>query len=63
SMSVYGATVALIGQERQLERATRAIELLLHGSEHAAVFHLLARLRRDDARDDAIAPAETPDGD
>lgn len=58
SMSVFGSTVALIGQERQLERATRAIELLLHGSEHSTVFHLLARLRQDDARDDAIAPAE-----
>jgi ribosomal RNA assembly protein len=61
SMSVYGATVALIGQERQLERATRAIELLLHGSEHAAVFHLLARLRRDDAMNEATADIEDPD--
>jgi ribosomal RNA assembly protein len=61
SMSVYGATVALIGQERQLERATRAIELLLHGSEHAAVFHLLARLRRDDAMSEATADADEPD--
>jgi ribosomal RNA assembly protein len=62
SMSVYGSTVALIGQERQLERATKAIELLLHGSEHSTVFHMLARQRRDDARDDATAPLEVPDG-
>jgi ribosomal RNA assembly protein len=61
SMSVYGSTVALIGQERQLERATQAVELLLRGSEHAAVFHLLARLRRDDARDDATTPVEVPE--
>ena len=61
SMSVYGSTVALIGQERQLERATQAIELLLRGSEHSTVFHLLARLRRDDARDDATAPLDVPD--
>lgn len=61
SMSVYGSTVALIGQERQLEGATRAIELLLHGSEHAAVFHLLARLKREDALDDATATIEVPD--
>jgi ribosomal RNA assembly protein len=61
SMSVYGSTVALIGQERQLERATKAIELLLHGSEHATVFHMLARQRRDDARDDATGPLEVPD--
>jgi len=60
SMSVYGSTVALIGQERQLERATRAVELLLRGSEHAAVFHLLARQRREDARDDATTTVEVP---
>ena len=58
SVSVYGTTVALIGTERQLERATHAVELLLHGSEHSTVFHLLARQRRDDARDDATATAE-----
>lgn len=61
SMSVYGSTVALIGQERQLDRATKAIELLLHGSEHSTVFHMLARQRRDDARDDATAPLEASD--
>ncbi len=58
SMSVYGSTVALIGEEDQLERATRAVELLLRGSEHATVFHLLARLRRDAAVEEA-----TSDGD
>jgi ribosomal RNA assembly protein len=55
SMSVYGSTVALIGQEEQLERATRAVELLLRGSEHSTVFHFLARRRRDDAVQEAIA--------
>lgn len=49
SMSVYGSTVALIGRERELERATRAVELLLRGSEHAAVFHMLVRQRTEDA--------------
>ena len=62
SMSVYGSTVALIGEEDQLERATRAVELLLRGSEHSTVFHLLARLRRDAAVEEAIAPdAEPPE--
>jgi ribosomal RNA assembly protein len=49
SVSVFGSTVALIGDEAQLERGTRAVELLLKGSEHSTVFHLLARLRRDSA--------------
>jgi ribosomal RNA assembly protein len=53
SMSIYGGTVALIGKERELERATRAVELLLRGSEHAAVFHMLARQRADDALTEA----------
>ncbi len=56
SMSVYGSTVALIGTEEQLARATRAVELLLRGSEHATVFHLLARLRRDAALEEALGP-------
>ena len=63
SMSVYGSTVALIGDEEQLERATRAVELLLKGSEHSSVFHLLARLRREDAAADALSgPAADDDG-
>lgn len=57
SMSVYGSTVALIGTETQLDRATRAIELLLRGSEHTTVFHMLAGLRRTDARNAAVSPA------
>jgi ribosomal RNA assembly protein len=60
SMSVYGSTVALIGEEDQLERASRAVELLLKGSEHSAVFHYLARARRDAALEDATrSDAET----
>ncbi|MGI0131863.1 MAG: KH domain-containing protein [Thermoplasmata archaeon] len=61
SMSVYGGTVALIGQESQLERATRAVEMLLHGSEHSVVFHMLARLRDDVAFKSASLPVEIDD--
>jgi ribosomal RNA assembly protein len=64
SMSVYGSTVALIGEEDQLERATRAVELLLKGSEHSSVFHFLARARRDSAVEDLIGerlPDSLPD--
>ena len=55
SVSVYGSTVALIGEEEQLERATRAVELLMRGSEHSTVFHLLARLKQDDALKEATS--------
>jgi ribosomal RNA assembly protein len=58
SVSVFGSTVAVIGEEKQLEAATRAVELLLRGSEHSAVFHLLARLKRDQAQADALVVPE-----
>jgi ribosomal RNA assembly protein len=57
SVSVFGSTVALIGDEEQLERGTRAVELLLRGSEHSTVFHLLARLRRDAAIEEIGSPS------
>jgi ribosomal RNA assembly protein len=60
SMSVYGSTVALIGNDRQLDRATRAVRLLLRGSEHSTVFHMLARQRREDAFQDASGETEPP---
>jgi len=58
SVSVYGSTVALIGTEEQLDRGIRAVEMLLKGSEHSAVFHLLARLRRDAEVAEAMGPGE-----
>jgi ribosomal RNA assembly protein len=61
SVSVYGSTVALIGKEDQLDRGIRAVELLLRGSEHSTVFHLLASLRRSAAVDEAIAPIDVDD--
>jgi len=63
SMSVYGSTVSLIGDEEQLERAARAVGLLLKGSEHSTVFHFLARARRNAAVEELLGsagPAETP---
>jgi len=54
SISVYGSTVALIGDEEQLDRGTHAVELLLKGSEHSTVFHFLARARRNAAVQDLL---------
>lgn len=59
-VSVYGTTVALIGKETELERATQAVELLLRGSEHSTVFHLLARLRDEAHRAEALEPSGLP---
>jgi ribosomal RNA assembly protein len=60
SVSVSGSTVALIGDERQLDRATRAVQLLLRGSEHSTVFRMLVHERREAALADALMPAEPP---
>ncbi len=57
-VSVYGSTVALIGEIDQIDRGRRAVELLLRGSEHSTVFHLLARLRFDSAVASATRPGD-----
>lgn len=46
SVSVYGSTVALIGDPEQLERGVRGVKLLIQGSEHGAVFSYLERARQ-----------------
>jgi ribosomal RNA assembly protein len=45
SMSVYGSTVALIGNSVQLPVAKKAVEMILRGSEHATVYRYLERSR------------------
>jgi len=44
-MSVYGNTVALIGNSVSLPVAKHAVELILGGSEHATVYHYLESQR------------------
>jgi ribosomal RNA assembly protein len=45
SISVYGHTVAIIGSPLQLDIASRAVEMILQGSEHASVYRYLERMR------------------
>jgi ribosomal RNA assembly protein len=44
-MSVYGHTVALIGEAFHLAIAREAVEMLLRGSEHHTVYRFLERKR------------------
>ena len=46
-MSVYGNTVALIGDVLQLDIARRALDMLLTGSEHSAVYKFLESKRAE----------------
>lgn len=45
NMSIYGSTVALIGNSVQLPVAKKAVEMILRGSEHATVYRYLERSR------------------
>lgn len=49
SISIYGYHVAIIGNAEELERGTRALTLLLRGSEHSTVFGYLAGERERSA--------------
>ena len=44
-VTIYGNTVALIGNSVSLPVANHAVELLLNGSEHATVYHYLESQR------------------
>jgi ribosomal RNA assembly protein len=45
NVSIYGNTVAIIGTSVQLDIARRGMDMLLSGSEHAAVYHFLENKR------------------
>lgn len=46
-MSVYGNTIAIIGDTLQLDIARRALDMLLSGSEHSAVYKFLESKRAE----------------
>jgi ribosomal RNA assembly protein len=46
-MSIYGKTIALIGMPEQLAVAREAIQMLLKGAPHSAVYGFLERKRRE----------------
>ena len=46
-ISVYGKTVALIGTDPGLDYAQRAVDMLIKGAPHGAVYSQLERMRRE----------------
>ena len=44
-VSIYSNTVAIIGDSLQIDVARRALDMLLSGSEHAAVYHFMEKRR------------------
>lgn len=47
NVSIYGNTVGVIGESLEMSVAVTAIEMLLKGSEHSAVYSFLEKKRRD----------------
>ncbi len=43
NISVYGKTIGIIGSEEEVERAKKAVEMLLQGAGHSAVYGKLRR--------------------
>ncbi|MEE9151727.1 MAG: KH domain-containing protein [Thermoplasmata archaeon] len=47
NVSIYGNTIGVIGEGLKMSIAVNAIEMLLEGSEHSAVYGFLEKKRRD----------------
>ena len=47
SVSIYGNTIGVIGESVEMSVAVSAIEMLLSGSEHSAVYSFLEKKQRD----------------
>jgi ribosomal RNA assembly protein len=47
NVSIYGNTIGVIGESLEMSAAVTAIEMLLKGSEHSAVYSFLEKKRRD----------------
>ncbi|MFW9910972.1 MAG: pre-rRNA-processing protein PNO1 [Candidatus Thorarchaeota archaeon] len=52
-ISIYGRTVSLIGYDPGLQYAQKAIDMLIGGAPHGAVYGMLERARRDMSRMEA----------
>ncbi|UCG69975.1 MAG: RNA-processing protein [Thermoplasmata archaeon] len=47
NVSIYGNTIGVIGENIEISVAVTAIEMLLSGSEHSAVYGFLEKKRKD----------------
>ena len=45
-VSVYGKTISIIGNPEELKNASKAIEMLISGSEHKTVYRFLEQVRK-----------------
>lgn len=60
ALSVYGETVAIIGRLDDAEVGREAVEMILGGSEHRAVYAFLERSRRERHQSSILASDRRP---
>jgi len=46
NISIFGTTVAIIGDGRSVDAAVKAVEMLLNGANHASAYRLIQKERR-----------------
>lgn len=47
NISVYGKTIGIIGSEEEMEKAKRAVEMLIGGAAHSIVYGMLKKEHRE----------------
>jgi len=60
SISVYGHTIAIIGNYEDASTAREAIEMLVKGRQHATVYRILRRKRREAKKKKTLELWEKP---
>jgi ribosomal RNA assembly protein len=59
-ISVYGHTIAMLGEYERVTAAREAIELLLKGKQHSTVYKLLRKIKRESKKRDTLELWEKP---
>jgi ribosomal RNA assembly protein len=61
-VSVYGHTIALLGEYETVTAAREAIELLLKGKQHSTVYKLLRKIKSESKKRETIELWQKPSG-
>jgi ribosomal RNA assembly protein len=59
-ISVYGHTIAILGEYETVTAAREAIELLLKGKQHSTVYKLLRKIKRESKKRETLELWEKP---
>ena len=59
-VSVYGHTIAMLGEYEHVNAAREAIELLLKGKQHSTVYKLLRKIKSESKKRETLELWQTP---